>query len=125
MATANIHDRQSLARIYPPDAFARDAAENDRPKAEVLHGVRVLSAPDAAGEFGLERASHHAGEAPSAVFLAPFHRAMAANHAAADPDPRLGYEAFLGEIIDATQRFGYRAAASPGRGDPRLKGERQ
>ena len=58
-------------------------------------------------------------------FLAPFHRATAADHAPADPDPHHGYDAFVGEIIDAARRFGYRADASPGPGDARIKGARQ
>ena len=97
----------------------RDAAENDRSGVELLHGVRIGSLPDEAGDFDLEPAARHAGEVPGAVFLAPFHRATATEHAPADPDPRHGYEAFVAEIIDAAQRFGYSAAASPGPGDPR------
>ena len=41
------------------------------------------------------------------------------------PDLRHGYDAFIAEIINAAQRFGYFAAASPGRGDPRVTGARQ
>ena len=125
MATANVNDRQSIARIYPADAFAGDAAENDRHRIEILKGVRVASAPDDTGAFSLERASHHAGEAPVAVFLAPFHRATAEEHAGSDPDPQHGYDAFLDEIIDAARRHGYRAENAPGPGDPRLRGQRQ
>jgi len=44
--------------------------------------VRVASAPDADGNFALEPATHHAGEAPSALFLAPFHRRTAKEGAA-------------------------------------------
>ena len=122
---ANINDRRSIERVYPPDAFARDAAENDRPRIEILKGVRVASAPDGDGNFALERASHYAGEAPSALFLAPFHRRTAKEYAGYDPDPRHGYDAFIDEIIDAARQNGYRAAESPGPGDPRLRGARQ
>ncbi len=125
MATANIHDRDSLARIYPAEAFASDATENDRAKALVLKGVRIGSAPDEAGDSALERAAQQAGEVPGAVFLAPFHRAAPREHAAADPDPQQGYEAFLAEIIDAARHFGFRAETSPGPSDPRLRGARQ
>jgi len=125
MPTANIRNRASIEQIYPLDAFSRDATENDRPKADVLHGVRVASAPDQAGDFALERATQHAGEAPGAIFLAPFHRATAADRAGADPDPRHGYEAFLDEIIDNAQRRGYRRETSPGPGDRRIRGLRQ
>ena len=121
----NINDRRSIERIYPADAFARDAAENDRPRIEILKGVRVASAPDADGNFALEPAAHYAGEAPSAVFLAPFHRRTAREYAGDDPDPRHGYDAFIDEIIDAARRHGYRAVESPGPDDPRLRGARQ
>ena len=125
MATANIHDPRSIERIYPRDAFASDASGNDRGKVETLKGVRITAAPDETGDFGLEPAALHAGEAPSATFLAPFHRATAQEGATEDPDPQLGYEAFLDEIVEAAKRFGFRADASPGPGDPRLRGLRQ
>jgi len=125
MATANIHDRALIERVYPPDAYAGDASENERRKPGVLKGVRITSAPDAAGDFAIERAMQQVGEVPGAVFLARFHRVTAQEDAAAEPDPRQGYEAFVAEIIEAAQRFGYRAEASPGRGDARLRGPRQ
>jgi hypothetical protein len=127
MAKANIRDRASIERVYPPDAFAGDAAHNDRAATELHKGVRIVSAPDEAGDFALERTARHLGEAPdAAVFLVPFHRATAAEHAAADLDSRHGYEAFLDDIIAAARRRGYRAETSPGRGeDPRIRGARQ
>jgi hypothetical protein len=125
MPKANIHDRGSVERVYSAEAFARDAAENDRQRVELLHGVRIGSAPDKAGDFELETASLHAGEVPGAIFLAPFHRSTANEHAPADPDPHHGYDAFIAEIIDAAQHFGYRAETSPGPGDRRLRGARQ
>ena len=125
MAKANIHDRGSIERVYPPEAFARDAAENDRPDVGLLHGVRIGSAPDQAGDFDIEAASRGTGEVPGAVFLAPFHRDPPDGRASAGPDPRHGYDAFVAEIIDTAQRFGYCAATSPGPGDPRIRGARQ
>ena len=125
MPQANINDRGSIERVYPPDAFARDAAENDRQRVELLKGVRIVSAPDEAGNFALEPATQYTGEAPGAVFLAPFHRRTAEEYAAADPDPRHGYDAFLDEIVEAARRHGYRPEDSPGPGDRRLRGARQ
>ena len=125
MAWANIHDRGSIERAYPPDAFANDASENDRHRRQLLRGVRVAAAPDASGGFEIERAAQQVGEVPGAVFLAPFHRATAEEHASADPDPQHGYAAFLADIVDAAQRLGFRAEASPGPSDLRLRGERQ
>jgi hypothetical protein len=122
---ANINDRQSIERVYPPDAFARDAAENDRHRVELLKGVRVASAPDGSGNFALEPATQYAGEVPGTPFLAPFHRRTAEEFAADDPDPLHGYDAFIDDIIEAARRHGYRPEDSPGRGDPRLRGPRQ
>jgi len=124
-ARANINDRRSIELLYPPDAFARDAAENDRHRIEILKGVRIASAPDAAGNFVLEPAAQYAGEVPGALFLAPFHRRTADEFASDDPDPRHGYDAFIDEIIDAARRHGYRAEESPGPDDQRLRGPRQ
>ena len=121
MAKANIHRRSTLEEIYPPDAFASDTAQNGRVPSTVLSGVRILSAPDAAGDFDFERATQQIGEAASASFLVP-HRPPTAS---ADPDPRAGYEAFLNDILAVAQRFGFEPKASPGRDEPRLRGLRQ
>lgn len=125
MPTSNIHDRTSIERAYPREAYASDASQNERRKPAMLHGVRIAAAPDDKGEFAIEPAVQHAGEVPGAVFLAPFHRVTAEENAESDPDPRLGYEAFLDEIIEMAERLGFRADASPGPGDARLRGPRQ
>jgi hypothetical protein len=116
MAKANIHDRLSIARVYPADAFARDAARNEQPAA-LAWGVRILSAPDAAGDFELDPGPQHVGEAGGAPFLAPQRRV-------ADLDPNSGYRRFLDDIV-AASRSGFRPEESPGPGDPRLRGLRQ
>ncbi len=133
MARANIHRRTTLEEIYPPDAFASDAAQNGRVPNTVLSGVRILSAPDAAGDFDFERATQQIGEAISASFLAPQRREERTQDAgrdspttvSADPDPRSGYEAFLADIVAVAQRFGFDAEESPWRDEPRLHGLRQ
>ena len=134
MAKANIHRRSTLEEIYPPDVFASDAAQNGRvPSTVLLSGVRILSAPDAAGDFDFERATQQIGEAASASFLAPHRREERIQDAerdspttvSADPDPRAGYEAFLADIVAVAERFGFEPEASPGRDEPRLRGLRQ
>jgi hypothetical protein len=125
MTNANVHDRRSIEQVYPRDAFARDAAENDRASIETLKGVRIVSAPDEAGDFELDPAAQYAGEIAGAVFLAPFHRRTPSADGGTGSDPHHGYDAFVDEIIEAAWRHGYRAAASPGPGDARLRGERQ
>jgi hypothetical protein len=71
MPKAKIHRRSTLEEVYPPDVFASDAAKNGRVPNTVVSGVRILSAPDAAGNFDFERATQQVGEAASASFLAP------------------------------------------------------
>ena len=127
MATVNIHDRGSLERIYPAETYAGDASENDRYKTAVLKGVRIAGAPDADGNFELARATQQVGEESQgpASFLAPFHREIAPENAATQPDPRQDYEAFLDDIIAAAGRLHTEPDASPGPGDARLRGPRQ
>lgn len=123
---ANIADRRSIAQIYPPEAFAVDAAQNQKqPANPIAQGVRIVSAPDQRGAFELDRACRHVGEtgeSAGAIFLAPF-RPLAGE--AVGDDPQAGYEAFLDEIVRAATQFGYRGELSPGPGDARLRGLRQ
>jgi hypothetical protein len=133
MGKPNIHDHHSLEAAYPADAFASDAAQNARSDGQQVSGVRILSAPDAAGNFALERAVRQVGETVSPAFLAPYRREDRLGDArrdaptpvAAEPDPREGYDSFLAEIVAAAQRWGFNPEDSPGRADPRLRGLRQ
>jgi hypothetical protein len=133
MPKANINRRGTLEAIYSPETFASDAAQNGRVPSTMLHGVRILSAPDAAGDFELERATQQVGEAVSAGFLTPHRREDrtvdagrdSPTPAAVDPNPQAGYAAFLDDIIAAAQRFGFKPEDSPGREEPRLRGLRQ
>ena len=121
MATANIADRAGLERIYPAEAFASDAAQNDDLASGLERGVRVLSAPDAGGAFGVERATRQVGEAPAASFLVPRRRQAGSG----DPDPQAGYAEFLNDVVGAARRFGFEAKDTPGQGDRRIRGLRQ
>jgi hypothetical protein len=137
MASARLTDRNSLYAAYPRDQFERDAAGNSDIKTEVLSGVVLLSAPDPAGRFELDRASRHVGEvAPSgpSVFLYPVLGDAQGGLAGARPgygneepggaaQPAPDYEAFLDRIAAAAR--GLTDRPSPGRGDARLQGERQ
>ena len=126
MIKVNLNDRRALELAYPAHAFVADAAHNAAAAAETVNGVRVLSAPDAAGVFTFERGSRQVAEAGSAAFLAPYRRLAETEAGGAAPsDPPAGYEAFLDTIVDAAQRFGYRPEQSPGQGDPRIRGLRQ
>lgn len=125
MTKVNIADRAALERAYPPTAFADDSAQNADSASGQLRGVRVLSAPNAAGEFAFERGSRQVGEAPSAAFVAAYRRDPVATPGAATSAADRGYREFLDEIVEAARRFGYRADKSPGQGDPRIRGLRQ
>lgn len=132
MAKVNVKDRDSLERAYPADAFASDAAQNGLAPNQLVHGVRIGSAPDKDGGFELERAMRHAGEPETPHFLAPSRRAEElverGHHQAAqqvaEPRPDRGYAQFLDDIVAAAKRFGFRADETPGRDDPRLRGFR-
>jgi hypothetical protein len=125
MPKVRIDDRTALERAYPPDAFAADAARNAATSSEAVNGVRILSAPDDAGEFSLERGSRQVGEAAS-VFLVPYRRrGNAGEPEAVSSDPTAGYQAFLDDIVNAASRFGYRPEESPGPSDQRIRGPRQ
>ena len=133
MPKANIHRPSTLEKVYPPDVFASDAAKNGRVPNTVLSGVRILLAPDAAGDFDFERATRQIGEAASASFLAPHRREERTQDAgrdspttvSADPDPRAGYQAFFNDVVAVAPRFGFEPEESPGRDEPRLRGSRQ
>ncbi len=145
MAKANIHDRRSIERVYPPDAFAVDAAENQKqPANELLLGVCIYSAPDEMGDFEIERAARHRGEVGEAAFL-PAQRSLSMHDAGTaddkaggkaasrsgqvfagqNPAARADYDNFIDEVIETASRRGFRADESPGPGDARLRGLRQ
>ena len=133
MPKANIHRRSTLEKVYPADVFASDAAQNGRVPNTRVSGVRILSAPDPAGDFDFQRATQQIGEAAPVSFLAPYRREDrtqdagrdSATAVSANPDPRAGYEAFLADIVAVAQRFGFDPEESPGRDEPRLRGLRQ
>jgi hypothetical protein len=132
MPTANIKRRETIERVYPPDAFASDAAQNSQTTNQVRLGVRILSAPNADGDFELERSSQHVGEAASSTFLAPHRKERGVNSEQPGlqpdiiaPDSRDGYADFISDIVAAAEQFGFEPEKSPGRAEPRLQGLRQ
>ena len=137
MASARLDDRSSLSAAYPREQFERDAASNADVKTEVLSGVLLLSAPDLGGRFELDRATRHVGEVALSAdtrFLYPSLGDAQARLGGTGPgygneEPGRGarrapdYEAFLDRVADTARSLVHRE--SPGRDDPRLKGERQ
>jgi hypothetical protein len=133
----NLRDRGSLERFYPRDAFERDAARNADAKATVLHGVRIVSQPDADGGFEIVRAARNVSEGnpmSDTLFLVPYAAADSAALVAAGEysaaDQKSGaeagkardYEGFIGAVIEAAEGADFKR--SIGRDDDRLKGFR-
>jgi hypothetical protein len=133
MPIANIQDRKSIEEVYPPAAFASDAAYNGQVTHEVILGVRILSAPDAKGDFDLERSRQHIGEAATPTFLAPHRREKMLTNKEEDtpaagvelPHLPAGYMEFVDDVAAAARQFGFEPEKSPGRNEPRLQGLRQ
>jgi hypothetical protein len=134
--SANVNDRESIARVYPREAYEEDAGRNALAKTPVLHGVRILSQPDEAGSFRLARAHHQVAERDpegDTVFLAPYLGdeldALQRNPTYGGPeekdglsvvDPRGDYEAFLDRIVEAARSARFKGPI--GKGEERLRG---
>lgn len=133
--SANINDRTSIQNIYPMAAWEQDGSRNAQGNASIVHGVKILSAPDKGGAFELVRASQHVAESDpesDEVFLTPFESGAAEaeegstysggvqphEHKHMDGD----YERFVDEIIAAARSAHFKPAI--GVGDERIKGFR-
>lgn len=128
---ANIHERQSIEKIYPRAVFEQEARSNLRAKTTVQHGVRIHSMPDDRGEFELTRATRHIAEAEdgaNSAFLCPYAQAPTAGGESSGPKetgppPSAAYDAFIDQVLETARRV--RFDRSPGPGEVRLMGPRQ
>ncbi len=138
MSRANIHDRSTLEQLYPRNVFEQDAARNAEAKAQVLHGVRIMSPPDEQGDFDLAVMSKHVGEADpesDTTFLAPVlqrsYDALAESPAYGAPEGKGNalarvedkgdeYAAFLDRVIETAKAADFKPPI--GRNEPRLRG---
>jgi hypothetical protein len=128
MPEANIHDRLTIERIYPRDAFDRDTRRNAETKTEVLHGLRITSSPDANGVFSLARTSRHVAEQNpegDVVFVSP-HRYQGDDAlmqgpdyggpeekgaaARASQDANAAYDMFISRVIEAAKSADFKSA---------------
>ncbi|WP_207480389.1 hypothetical protein [Arenibaculum pallidiluteum] len=138
MAIANVRDPASIAAVYPPEAFDRDARANAAPEATSHRGLRILSPPDGAGDFEVEPARHDVGEIaddPFMAFVCPFLQETGAELLKNDTayggpldagaprlDPAERYRAFLEEVVEAARTLRPRDRINLD--DPRLRGFR-
>jgi hypothetical protein len=136
MQSVNINQRETLESYYPLDSFVHDANQNARGKADVMHGLRILSAPDADGVFKVSKAHHNVAEDASpedTLFLYSVRDddnnffdkgeadASKAIHAKDHPvDPSDLYRDFIDRVIEAARNAKFQPDI--GRGEPRLQG---
>lgn len=135
MAKANLNDRSSIERIYPETQWEQDAARNTQGSASVIHGVKILSEPDAEGGFELAAMAQGVaeGDPESDVIFLPAFEADAADAQAGstyggsvaptrDHDTASEYARFIDSIIEAARRADFKPPI--GKGDDRIKGFR-
>lgn len=138
MATANVNDRTTIERLYPREAFARDAGRNADPKATAQHGLRIESEPDGTGAFALSPASRALVEEDMglhSLFLAPTRSYDAAlepggaayggtaerrdGPAAERSAAQRAYESFIDRVLEAARSVRFQELDPQ---DERLKG---
>jgi hypothetical protein len=136
MQSVNINQRDTIESYYPLDSFVHDASQNARGKALVMHGLRILSAPDADGTFKVSKGQHNVAEDDDnhdALFLYSvrdddnnwFDKGEADASKAVHPkehpvDVSDLYRSFIDRVIEAARTAHFQNDI--GRGEPRLKG---
>ena len=136
MQSVNINQRETLESYYPLDSFVHDANQNARGKTAVMHGLRILSAPDGEGAFNVTKAQHNVAEDAShedTLFLYSvrdddnnwFDRAepdaSKAVHAKEHPvNVSDLYRGFIDRVIETARNAHFQPDI--GRGEPRLQG---
>jgi hypothetical protein len=136
MQSVNINQRETIESYYPLDSFVHDANQNARGKAAVMHGLRILSAPDADGVFKVSKTHHNVAEDAShedTLFLysvrdddnnwfdgdeADASKAVRAKDNAVDTSEL--YRGFIDRVIETARNAHFQPDI--GRGEPRLQG---
>jgi hypothetical protein len=132
MQSVNINQRETLESFYPQDSFVHDATRNAHGQASVMHGLRILSAPDEHGAFKVTKAHHNVAE-QDALFLYSvrdddnnwFDKTEEDADKAVQPkdnpvDVSALYSDFIDRVIEAARNAHFQPAI--GRGEPRLQG---
>jgi hypothetical protein len=136
MQSVNINQRETVESYYPLDSFVHDANQNSRGKTSVMHGLRILSAPDGDGVFKVTKAKHNVAENAAeqdALFLYSvrdddnnfFDKGEADTSSAVhvkDHPVEVSdlYRGFIDRVIEAARNAHFQSDI--GRGEPRLKG---
>jgi|SRR5690349_7629991 len=136
MQSVNINQRETLESYYTRDSFVHDANHNGMAKMPVMHGLCILSAPDAEGTFKVTKAQHSvAGQSVNqdVLVLYPVRDddshwfdksepdAAKAIHVKEHPvDVSNLYRNFIDRVIEAARNAHFQTAI--GRGEPRLHG---
>jgi hypothetical protein len=136
MQSVNINQRETIESYYPLDSFVHDASQNARGKAAVMHGLRILSAPDGNGAFNVTKAHHNVAEHSGnydALFLysvrddddswfdkgeADAFKAVHAKDHQVDVSDL--YRGFIDRVIETARNAKFQPDI--GRGEPRLQG---
>jgi hypothetical protein len=136
MQSVNINQRETLEIYYPQDSFIHDANHNAMAKTPVMHGLCILSVPDAEGTFKVTKAQQNvASESVNqdVLVLYPIRDddnycfdksepdAAKAVHVKEHPiDLSNLYRDFIDRVIEAARNAHFQTAI--GRGEPRLQG---
>jgi hypothetical protein len=136
MQSVNINLRETLESYYPQDSFVHDANHNAMAKTPVMHGLRILSVPDAEGTFKVAKAQHGIAEesvSQDALVLYPLRDddnfwfdksepdAAKAVHVKEHPvDVSNLYRDFIDRVFEAARNAHFQTAI--GRNEPRLQG---
>jgi hypothetical protein len=136
MQSVNINQRETLESYYPLESFVRDANQNARGKSAVMHGLRIVSAPDGTGAFKITKAQHNVAEDDAnhdTLFLYSVRDddnnwfdkgeadASKAVHVKENPiDVSELYRGFIDRVIETARNTHFQPDI--GRGEPRLQG---
>jgi hypothetical protein len=98
---ANIDDRDSIERAYTLERFRQDANRNSIQNSAVLHGLTLVSPPDANGAFHLQHAERQTGERDLTGYAIFLPATGCAGDRLAD---EAEYNTFIDRVIEAARR---------------------
>lgn len=136
MQNVNISRRESIVSYYPQDSFIHDANLNAQAKATIMHGLRILSAPDGEGVFKIAKCHHNIAEGVVSQNSPLVYSVRADDNnwfdkSQADADKAIHlkdhpvdvstfYQDFIDRVIETARNTHFQTAI--GRDEPRLRG---